>query len=76
MTSRGNPLVISAGYRRKGIPTSGIALLGMTSSYSHNDSLILGGARGQIFLDHQRYLEDNRVLKLAQIETGELLDLL
>ena len=38
--------------------------------------LILGRAGGQVLLDHQRYLKDDRVLKFAQIETGQLLDLL
>ena len=39
-----------------------------------SDQAVLAGH--QIFFDHQRHLENDRVVKLAQIETCELLDLL
>ena len=33
-------------------------------------------ARNKILLDHERDLEDDRVVKLTQVKAGELLDLL
>ena len=37
---------------------------------------VLGGVGIEILLDHQRHLEDDGVVELPQIQTGEFLDLL
>ena len=37
---------------------------------------ILGRVGGQIFLDHQGYLENDSVVKVAQIQAGQLANLL
>ena len=36
---------------------------------------VFGRVGGQILFDHQGHLEDDSVIELAQVETGELLDL-
>ena len=36
---------------------------------------ILGRVGGEVLFDHQRHLEDDGVVKLAQVQAGELLDL-
>ena len=38
--------------------------------------LVLHRVRGQVLLHHQRHLKDDSVVKLPQIETRQLLDLL
>ena len=39
-------------------------------------SLRLDAAAGQVFLDHQGYLEGDGIVELPQVQAGELFDLL
>ena len=36
---------------------------------------ILGRVGGEVLFDHQRYLEDDSVVELAQVQAGQLFDL-
>ena len=46
----------------------------ITSSRISSDTLNLSGI--QVFLDHKRYFENNSMVKLSQIQSGNLLDFL